>query len=179
VFETSQIGTFISSEFLEGVAGGEGEVELEETRALPAVELDEIGCGDGGERGEWGVRAEDTLDLGTLLQDGHVGNGSVACVGGVVLKSMTSRLESVCTPSSEERVFLLVARFLSLARGARGVSEAMLFWPMSSFSRFLQFLMGYSVLIWFQKQENSFKFVQSACERAYFPVLPARSPCSR
>lgn len=77
-------------------------------------------------------------------------------------------------PSSEERLFLLVARFLSLASGASGVREAMLFCPMSSFSRFLQFLMGSSVLIWFQKQENSFKLTQSAWEGAYSRALPAR-----
>jgi hypothetical protein len=46
---------------------------------------------------------------------------------GRVLKSMTSRLDRVCTPSRVVRLFLLVAKFLSLLRGASGVREAMLF----------------------------------------------------
>ncbi len=78
-----------------------------------------------------------------------------------VLKSMTSRLDRVWTPSKVVRLFLLVAKFLSLLRGASGVREAMLFWPISNFYRFLQFLMGSSVLIWFQKQEKSFRLTQS------------------
>lgn len=60
---------------------------------------------------------------------------------------MTYRLERVCMPSSEARLFLLMDKLFNLASGAKGVRVVMLFCPISNFSKFLQFLMGSRVLI--------------------------------